>query len=160
MRSNNEGRHLRWRRSDIGTKQEWQGRYKNIRMGKRAGTPTLKVGNPAVANAFYDENAYILYMKNDAEAKSAKLSSIIERLDADSMPPSKVMKQLAAAVVAGENYKSVKDLFMSTGGYSPWRERAGLTLSARSHQYFVKGRIIFLHQSPVVMRGFVADTRL
>ncbi|KAJ4839644.1 hypothetical protein Tsubulata_031977, partial [Turnera subulata] len=102
MRSNNDGRHLRWRPSNIGTKQEWQGRNKNIRMGNRAESPTLKVENPVMANAFYDENAYILYMKNDAEAKSAKLSSIIERLGAtnpDSMPPSKVMKQLAAAVV-------------------------------------------------------------
>ncbi|KAJ4844395.1 hypothetical protein Tsubulata_002359 [Turnera subulata] len=133
-KSNNEGRHLRWRPSNIGTKQEWQDRFKNIRIGKRgAESPTEKTENPAMAIAFYDENAYILYMKNDAEAKSAKVSSIIERLDAtnpDSMPPSKVMKQLAAAVEAGKNYNSVKDLLMSTGGSSPRRERAGLTLSA------------------------------
>lgn len=129
---NNEGKHIRWRPANIGTKQEWQDRFKNIRIGKRgAESPTEKVENSDMA--FYDENAYILYMKNDAEAKSTKVSSIIERLDAtnpDSMPPTKVVKQLAAALKAGEKYKSIKDLLTSTGGSSPRRERAGLSLAA------------------------------
>lgn len=70
MQSNNEGKHIRWRPANIVTKQDWQDRFKNIRIGKRgAENHTEKVENSAMAVPFYDENLYILNMKNDAEAK-------------------------------------------------------------------------------------------
>uniref|UniRef100_A0A2P2LEQ9 Rab3GAP catalytic subunit conserved domain-containing protein n=1 Tax=Rhizophora mucronata TaxID=61149 RepID=A0A2P2LEQ9_RHIMU len=80
---------------------------------------------------FYDENLYILNMKNDAEAKGAQISFILERLNAtnaDSIPPSSVLKQLALAIDSGRKCKSMKDLLASTGGSSPIRERTSLSL--------------------------------
>lgn len=69
----NEGKHLRWRSAHIGTKQEWQDKLKKIRIGKKGSeNHTEKVENPNMAVPFYDENLYILNMKNDAEAKVTK----------------------------------------------------------------------------------------
>lgn len=77
MQGNNEGKHLRWRPTHIGTKQEWQDRLKNIRIGKKgAENHTEKVEETIMDIPFYDENMYIVYMKNDVEAKVMKLTYI------------------------------------------------------------------------------------
>ncbi|XP_048235075.1 rab3 GTPase-activating protein catalytic subunit isoform X2 [Ricinus communis] len=134
-KSNNEGRHLKWRPSNIVTKQEWQDRFKNIRIGKRGGAENQseRVENPTMAAPFYDENLYLLNMKNDAEAKGSQVSFIAERLYAtnpDNIPSTSVMKQLAIAIDAGKKHKSLKDLLASSGSSSPILERASLSLAA------------------------------
>uniref|UniRef100_A0A2C9W718 Rab3GAP catalytic subunit conserved domain-containing protein n=1 Tax=Manihot esculenta TaxID=3983 RepID=A0A2C9W718_MANES len=130
----NEGKHLRWRSAHIGTKQEWQDKLKKIRIGKKGSeNHTEKVENPNMAVPFYDENLYILNMKNDAEAKGSQVSFIVERLNStspDSIPPTSVMKQLAIAIDAGKKHKSMKDILSSSGGSSPIMERASLSLAA------------------------------
>ncbi|XP_065862416.1 uncharacterized protein [Euphorbia lathyris] len=131
---NNEGRHLRWKPAHIKTKQEWQDRFKNIRIGKKgAENHSEKVENSTMAAPFYDENLYILNMKNDAEAKGSQVSFIVEKLnttDPDSIPPTSVMKQLAIAIDAGKKHRSMKDLLASSGSSSPIMERASMSLAA------------------------------
>lgn len=123
----------RWRPAHIGTKQDWQDRFKNIRIGRKVVENPEKVDNSAMAVPFYDENVYLLKMKNDLESKGSEVAALVERLnsiDANSIPPTSVMKQLAIAVEAGKRSKSIKDFLASTGDSSPVRERAALTLSA------------------------------
>ncbi|KAJ9153798.1 hypothetical protein P3X46_027200 [Hevea brasiliensis] len=133
-KSNNEGKHLRWRPAHIGTKQEWQDRFKNIRIGKKgAENHAEKVENPTTAVPFYDENSCILNVKNDVEVKGLQVSAIVERLystNPDTIPPTSVLKQLAIAIDAGKKYKSMKDILASSGGSSPIMERASLSLAA------------------------------
>ncbi|KAL4653222.1 hypothetical protein ACB092_01G287100 [Castanea dentata] len=81
---------------------------------------------------FYDENLYLLNMKNDLEAKSAEVIPTVEgfvTVGTESIPPSSVIKQLAVAVEAGKKLKSLKDCLASSASSSPVRERAGVSLS-------------------------------
>ncbi|KAG6685810.1 hypothetical protein I3842_12G130300 [Carya illinoinensis] len=129
----NEPKHLRWRPPQVGTKQDWQDRFRNIKFGRKGVEDTEIVENSAMAVPFYDENLYLLNMKNDLEAKSLEAIPSVEGFVAastGSIPPSSVMKQLAIAVEAGKKFKSLKDCLASSGGSSPVRERAGLSLSA------------------------------
>ncbi|XP_011650510.1 rab3 GTPase-activating protein catalytic subunit isoform X2 [Cucumis sativus] len=133
IRSHSEPKHSRWRPSNIGTKQDWQDKFKNIRLGKKAAEDTEKVENPTMAVPFYDENLYLLNMKNDIEAKNAEIIPSVESLwttDKDSIPPLSVIKQLATAVEAGKKSKSMKSLLASSGDSSPAREKSGLSLSS------------------------------
>lgn len=65
----NESRHIKWRTAYTDIKQDWQHRIKNIRIGRKDVKDTDKVGDTTMAVPFYDENLYILNMKNDLEAK-------------------------------------------------------------------------------------------
>ncbi|TYJ96562.1 rab3 GTPase-activating protein catalytic subunit isoform X2 [Cucumis melo var. makuwa] len=133
IRSHSEPKHSRWRPSNIGTKQDWQDKFKNIRLGKKAAEDTEKVENPTMAVPFYDENLYLLNMKNDIEAKNAEIIPSVESLwttDTDSIPPLSVIKQLATAVEAAKKSKSMKSLLASSGDSSPAREKSGLSLSS------------------------------
>ena len=65
----NESKHTKWRPPHIGIKQDWHDRFKNIRIGRKEVEDTDKAGDTAMAVPFYDENLYILNMKNDNEAK-------------------------------------------------------------------------------------------
>ncbi|XP_038905830.1 uncharacterized protein LOC120091781 [Benincasa hispida] len=132
IRSHSEPKHSRWRPSNIGTKQDWQDKFKNIRIGKKAAEETEKVENPTMAVPFYDENLYLLNMKNDIEAKNAEIVPSVESflaIDKASIPPLSVIKQLAIAVEAGKKSKSMKSLVASSGDSSP-REKSGLSLSS------------------------------
>ncbi|XP_050368540.1 uncharacterized protein LOC126786684 [Argentina anserina] len=138
-KSSNESRTLRWRPPNIGTKQEWQDRkqewqdkLRNIGKGKKGVEEVEKAEYSPMAVPYYDENLYILNMKNDMEAKGADLIPSVESLAADNIviPPLSVMRQLATAVEAGKKSKSMKDLLGSSGNSSPVRERGGLSLSA------------------------------
>ncbi|GAV72901.1 Rab3-GTPase_cat domain-containing protein [Cephalotus follicularis] len=125
--------HSRWRPAHIGTKQDWQDRFKNIRIGRKGVEDQDKVENSAMAVPVYDENLYILNMKNDLEAKGFEVISLLDdsyATDINKIPPTSVLKHLAIAVDAGKKIKSMKDLLASSGGSSPARERAGLSLSA------------------------------
>ncbi|KAJ6728181.1 RAB3 GTPASE-ACTIVATING PROTEIN CATALYTIC SUBUNIT [Salix koriyanagi] len=138
-KNKNEGKqqHMRWRPGNIGTSLDWQDRFKNtIRLGgKRVpdSSNNNKAENSTMAIPFYDENIYLLNMKNDEEAKGSHVSSIVERLNAtnpDTIPPVSALKQLAVAVDSGKKFKSVKDILASSGASSPIMERASLSLAA------------------------------
>ncbi|KAM6554199.1 hypothetical protein CsatB_014961 [Cannabis sativa] len=82
---------------------------------------------------FYDENLYMLNMKNDLELKAAETIPSAEGLSAANLgliPSFSTTKQLATAVEMGKKSKSMKDLLASSGGSSPVKERSGLSLSA------------------------------
>ena len=64
-----ESKHKRWRSPHMGIKQNLQDKIKNIRLGRKEVEDTAKVRETNMAASFYDENLYILYMKNDLEAK-------------------------------------------------------------------------------------------
>ncbi|KAK4852118.1 hypothetical protein QYF36_021256 [Acer negundo] len=135
LKGNNEEKHLhlRWRPANIGTKQDWQDKFRNIRIGKKGVEESERVENSTMAIPFYDENLYILNQKNDIEAKGTDVISMIESLNAidiNSIPSPSVLKQLAVAVEVGKRFKSMKDFLASSGSSSPVRERTGLTLSA------------------------------
>ncbi|KAH8494097.1 hypothetical protein H0E87_020744 [Populus deltoides] len=136
-KNKNEGKqqHMRWRPGKIGTKLDWQDRFKNtIRLGgKREPDNNNKAENSTMALPFYDENLYLLNMKNDEEAKGSHVSSIVERLNAtnpDTIPPISALKQLAVAVDSGKKFKSMKDILASSGASSPIMERASLSFAA------------------------------
>lgn len=59
----------KWRPPNIGRKQDWQDKIKNIRIGRKEVEDSDKVGDATMAFSYYDENLYILNMKNDLEAK-------------------------------------------------------------------------------------------
>ncbi|TKY57312.1 Rab3 GTPase-activating protein catalytic subunit [Spatholobus suberectus] len=128
-----ELKHIKWRPPHIGIKQDWQDRIKTIRRGRKEVEDTDKVGDANMAIPFYDDNLYILNVKNDLEAKASEAIPSVEGLTAatkDPIPPSSVLKQLAIAVEAGSKAKSMKGFIASSGGSSPAKERAGLSLSA------------------------------
>uniref|UniRef100_A0A6M2F2C1 Rab3GAP catalytic subunit conserved domain-containing protein n=1 Tax=Populus davidiana TaxID=266767 RepID=A0A6M2F2C1_9ROSI len=136
-KNKNEGKqqHMRWRPGKIGTKLDWQDRFKStIRLGgKREPDNNNKAENSTMALPFYDENLYLLNMKNAEEAKGSHVSSIVERLNAtnpDTIPPISALKQLAVAVDSGKKFNSVKDILASSGASSPIMERASLSLAA------------------------------
>ncbi|KAJ7960793.1 rab3 GTPase-activating protein catalytic subunit [Quillaja saponaria] len=129
----NEPKHFKWKPPQIGTKQDWQDRFKNIRIGRKEVEDTDKVVTTAMAVPFYDENLILLNMKNDHDAKVLEAIPSVEGLAAattDHIPPSSVLKQLAIAVEAARKSNSMKDFLASPGASSPLRERAGLSLSA------------------------------
>ncbi|OIW13426.1 hypothetical protein TanjilG_33075 [Lupinus angustifolius] len=129
-----ELKHIKWRPPHIGIKQDWQDKINNIRKGRKEVEETDKIRDTNMAAVpFYDENLYILNMKNDADIKASEAIPSVEGLIAateDPIPPSSVMKQLAKAVEAGRKTNSMKDFAASSEGSSPAKERAGLTLSA------------------------------
>ncbi|KAL4653221.1 hypothetical protein ACB092_01G287100 [Castanea dentata] len=128
----NESKNLRWRPAPIGTKQDWQDRLRSIKFGRKVFEDSEKVENSAMSVPFYDENLYLLNMKNDLEAKSAEVIPTVEgfvTVGTESIPPSSVIKQLAVAVEAGKKLKSLKDCLASSASSSPVRERAGVSLS-------------------------------
>lgn len=53
----------------INTKQDWQDRLRNIRIGRKGVEDSEKAENLTMSVPFYDENLYMLNMKNDLEAK-------------------------------------------------------------------------------------------
>ncbi|XVF03833.1 hypothetical protein REPUB_Repub05bG0026700 [Reevesia pubescens] len=132
-KSVHEVKHSRWKPANLGTKQEWQERFKNIRIGRKGIEDSEKVENSTMAVPFYDENIFLLNMKNDAEAKVLEAIpsvDVLNTINTNNIPPTSVIKQLAVAVEAGKNFKSLKDLVASSGNSSPIRERAGLSFSA------------------------------
>lgn len=59
----------KWRPPHLRIKQDWQDRIKNIRIGRKEVEDTDKDRDTTMAFPFYDENLYILNMKNDLETK-------------------------------------------------------------------------------------------
>ncbi|KAJ1441341.1 Rab3 GTPase-activating protein catalytic subunit [Sesbania bispinosa] len=129
-----ELKHIKWRPPHIGIKQDWQDRINNIRKGRKEVGDTDKIGDASLASVpFYDENLYTRNVKNDLDAKASEAIPSVEGITAatkEPIPPSSVLKQLAIAIEAGRKTNSMKDFVASSGGSSPARERAGLSLSA------------------------------
>ncbi|GAB4849614.1 hypothetical protein Ancab_004408 [Ancistrocladus abbreviatus] len=132
-KGSNELKKSHWRPPSIGTKQDWQERFKNIGRGRKSTEGIEKVESPKMSFPIFDENVYLYNEKIAAEAKGLDLTSTAEGSDAankDFIPPVSVLKQLGVAVEAGKNYRSIKDLLASSKSSSPVRERASLSLSA------------------------------
>ncbi|XP_008226869.2 PREDICTED: rab3 GTPase-activating protein catalytic subunit [Prunus mume] len=143
-KGSNESKHLRWRPPNIGTKQEWQDRLRNIGKGKK-GVEDEKAEYSTMAVPFYDENLEdIVVIVNETElfffddklgfdiCKGAEMIPSVESFVADNVviPPLSVMRQLATAVEAGKKLKSLKDFLATSGSSSPVRERTSLSLYA------------------------------
>ncbi|CAN4104000.1 unnamed protein product [Withania somnifera] len=116
----------------IKAKQDWQERFKNIRIGKRGAESTDKAESPGMAYAIFDENICFMSEREIPDSKESESGSGLEESklrDRDVIPPASVMKQLAVAVEAGKRYMTMKDFLATSRGSSPM-ERASLSLSA------------------------------
>ncbi|KAK6946931.1 Rab3GAP catalytic subunit, conserved domain [Dillenia turbinata] len=129
---NNESKYLRWRPPSIVTKQEWQDRFKNIRLGKRSAEDTEKAEDSTMAVPFFDENVFVISLRNESEREGSVVSSaeVSTTNDNGLIPSASIVKQLAIAVEAGKTLKSMKDFLALSRGSSPLRERSGLSFSA------------------------------
>ncbi|XP_055824066.1 uncharacterized protein LOC129892512 [Solanum dulcamara] len=117
----------------IKAKQDWQERFKNIRIGKRGTECTDKAESPGMAYAIFDENICFMSEREIPNSKESESGSTMEDSklrDRDIIPPASVMKQLAVVVEAGKRYITMKDFLASSRGSSPIMERASLSLSA------------------------------
>lgn len=128
-----DGKNSRRRPPPIKAKQDWQERFKNIRIGKRGTEGTDKAESPGMAYAIFDENICFTNERELPDSKDSESGSTMEESklgDKDVIPPASVMKQLAVAVEAGKRYITMKDFLASSRGSSPIMERASLRLSA------------------------------
>ncbi|GAB2230516.1 hypothetical protein Drorol1_Dr00014785 [Drosera rotundifolia] len=133
FKGSNESKNFRWKPPNLGTKQDWQERLKNIGRGRKGIEDTEKAESPTMSFALFDENIYLYNEKLAAEAKGLDMASPVDGYDVSNrgiIPPASVMKQLATAIESGKNYKSMKDLLATSRSSSPVRERASLGFSA------------------------------
>ncbi|KAM6553862.1 hypothetical protein CsatB_014624 [Cannabis sativa] len=123
---------LKRRPEPIKTKQDWQDKFRNIRIGRKGVEDTDKPENSTMI-PFCDENLYMLNMKNGVDLKVVETTPSAEGLSAANLgliPSVSTIKQLATAVEMGKKSNSMKDFLAISGGSSPVRERSGLSLSA------------------------------
>ncbi|KAM3396288.1 rab3 GTPase-activating protein catalytic subunit isoform X1 [Capsicum galapagoense] len=128
-----DGKNSKRRPPPIKAKQDWQERFKNIRIGKRGAEGTDKTESPGMAYAIFDENICFMSEREVHDSKDSESGATMEESklrDTDVIPPASVMKQLAVAVEAGKRYMTMKDFLASSRGSSPIMERASLSLSA------------------------------
>ncbi|KAL3639978.1 hypothetical protein CASFOL_014946 [Castilleja foliolosa] len=115
------------------SKVDWHERLRNIRMGKRGAQDSEKPDNSTMAYAIFDENLYMMGEREFSNSKDSEAGVSAEgskSVNADIIPSSAIVRQLAIALGAGLNYTSTKDLLVSSRGSSPIRERASLSFSA------------------------------
>lgn len=76
IQGNHEVKHsqLKWRPARIGTKQDWQDRLRNIRIGRKGVEEPDKVEDSIMAAPFFDENLYMMNVKSDPEPKARNFS--------------------------------------------------------------------------------------
>ncbi|KAL9663376.1 hypothetical protein QQ045_018762 [Rhodiola kirilowii] len=115
-----------WRPPPIGTKQDWQDRFKNIRIGKKR---SEGAETSAMSFFIYDENLCYTSPKGDSANKDSNTTFPDNSRSpvTDKIPSSSIVKQLSAAI---ENYRSIKDFLASSRDSSPGRERSSLSLSS------------------------------
>lgn len=70
MQGHQEVKHSQQKRRD------WQDRFRNIKIGRKGVEEAEKIENSTMASPFYDDNMYILNMKNDLEAKARNLQHV------------------------------------------------------------------------------------
>ncbi|XP_059662466.1 uncharacterized protein LOC132308409 [Cornus florida] len=132
-KSYHEVKYLRRKPAPIKTKQDWQERLKNIRIGKKGIEDIEKAENATMAFTIFDENLYMMRVRDVSESKGSEMGSSAEDVNTRNVgiiPPTTVIKQLAIDVEAGKKFKSMKDLLASSRDSSPVMERAGLSFSA------------------------------
>ncbi|GFP98156.1 rab3 GTPase-activating protein catalytic subunit [Phtheirospermum japonicum] len=115
------------------SKVDWHERLRNIRLGKRGAQDSEKPDNSTMAYAIFDENLYMMgerEFSNSKDSEAGVSSEGSKPVNADIIPSSAIVRQLAIAVEAGLNYSSMKELLVSSRGSSPIRERASLSFSA------------------------------
>ncbi|XP_010244490.1 PREDICTED: uncharacterized protein LOC104588309 isoform X2 [Nelumbo nucifera] len=130
-------KHSKWKPAPQRKKQEWhdwQERLKKIRKGKTGEGDEQKFETLSLAFPAVDEYLDQMGAKDVSELKVLEGSGIVEENSNASgrpnIPPSSILKQLATVVEVGKNYKSMKDLLVSSRDSSPVRERTGLSFSA------------------------------
>ncbi|KAL8144308.1 hypothetical protein V2J09_017340 [Rumex salicifolius] len=127
---------FRWRSPNIGTKQEWQERFKNMGRGKKGIEESERVENPKMPIPMYGEDIGIqserlsteLKLVSNIQDSESSLPECSAFLTGDIIPPAPVLKQLA--IESGKNYGSIKNLLNSSRNSSPVKERATLSISA------------------------------
>ncbi|CAM8949693.1 unnamed protein product [Rhodiola kirilowii] len=125
---------LRWRPPPIGTKQDWQDRFKNIRIGKKGSEESEKADKSAMSFFIYDEN--LCYTSPNADSANKDFDTAASSSEnsiypgTDKIPSSSVVKQLAVAIENGRNFRSMKGFLASSRDSSPGKERSSLSLSA------------------------------
>lgn len=134
-KNNREVKDLKWRPAPIKAKHDWQERFKNIRIRKKGveeNSPD-EADNSAMAFAIFDQNLYLENTREVSQSKGVESGCPRENLNApnvDIITPVAYIKQLAIAIEAGKNYKTIKDLMACSTASSPVRERASLSFSA------------------------------
>ncbi|XP_057486416.1 uncharacterized protein LOC130772543 isoform X1 [Actinidia eriantha] len=124
-KSHHEVKYLTKKPAPLKTKLDWHERLKNIRIGRKGVEDFEKPGNPTMSFAIFDENLYLMGMREVSESKGSAVVSSPECLsNLDIIPSASVMKQLAIAVEAGKKFKSMKEILASSRDSSPVRERA------------------------------------
>lgn len=121
-----EKRFLRGKPAPLTTKQDWQERFRNFRIGKKGIEDTEIPGNSNMSFAIFDTNLYIKMEKDTPEVKDSEAFPA-EGIDAtvnSVIPPLSVVKQLATAIGVGKRINSMKDVLATSRDSSPVKERA------------------------------------
>ncbi|XP_052178850.1 uncharacterized protein LOC127792412 [Diospyros lotus] len=122
-KSRQEIKYLTRKPAPLKTKQDWQERFKNFRIGRK-GVEDFETAQHSTMELF-DEKVFVLSTRDAFESKGSETGSSPERMTNTSIiPPASVLKQLVIAFEAGKKYKSMKDLLASSRDSSPVRERA------------------------------------
>ncbi|KAH6795780.1 hypothetical protein C2S51_036766 [Perilla frutescens var. frutescens] len=130
VQDSGEAKNKRVRPRPIKTKRDWHERLRNLRLGKKEAEDSGKHDNSTMAYAIFDEN---LYMMTERELSQSNIEEGdlegSKAANADIIPSSAILKQLAVAVEAGSRYSSMKDLLASSTVSSPIREKASISIS-------------------------------
>ncbi|KAL6999266.1 hypothetical protein U1Q18_000428 [Sarracenia purpurea var. burkii] len=169
LKGHREVKYLTKKPAPLKTKQDWQERLKNIKIGKKGVEDFEKAGNSTMSFAIFDENLYLMSMRDGSESKGSEIGgSSPECLSKnDIIPPASVMKQLAVAIEAGKKFKSMKELLASSRDTSPVRQRAfsavkSLVLRGKEEKFTAEfggdEKILAEGQFPARKIGLSSDT--
>ncbi|XP_017253407.1 uncharacterized protein LOC108223595 [Daucus carota subsp. sativus] len=129
---NRQVKDLKWRPAPIKAKHDWQERFKKITT-RNKGVDDNSPDDSAMAFAIFDQNLYLENPGDFSQPKVLESCSLTENpkvVNVDIIPPVAYIKQLAIAIEAGKNYKTIKDLMACSTSSSPVRERASLSFLA------------------------------
>ncbi|KAI3851273.1 hypothetical protein MKX03_002261 [Papaver bracteatum] len=114
----------------LGRKQDWQDRFKNMRRGKQE-TDNKNDSSPKSSSQGFNDIPKQIdpRMKETGKGPPSAEEEDLKK-NALKIPPTAVVKQLAVAVESGKKLKTMKDFLASTRDSSPVRERSGLSFSA------------------------------
>ncbi|XP_047342285.1 rab3 GTPase-activating protein catalytic subunit isoform X3 [Impatiens glandulifera] len=119
-----EKRFLSGKPAPLTTKQDWQERFRNFRIGKKGIEDTESPGNSNMSFAIFDTNLYLKIEKDNPEDSEAFPAEGIDATSISIIPPLSVVKQLATAIEAGKRIHSMKDVLATSRDSSPVKDRA------------------------------------
>ncbi|KAL3725816.1 hypothetical protein ACJRO7_030793 [Eucalyptus globulus] len=93
----------------LGTKQDWQDRLKNIRIGRKGADDTEKSENLKMSFPIFDKNLYIVNEKNDSESRGSVSISILDGLIAGNTENSSITSYQATGCgsrIVGVGFKA------------------------------------------------------